>query len=79
MVIGYENICHLGSEIKNPIKNIPKSIFISIGCITILYLGMQVSILSVLPWQQVAVSNFVVSNYFEYIYNLDFLEPLILS
>ena len=28
--LGYYNVCHLGGEIKNPGKNIPRSIFISI-------------------------------------------------
>ncbi|HSQ44645.1 MAG TPA: amino acid permease, partial [Ginsengibacter sp.] len=29
--LGYYNVCHLGSEIKNPSKNIPRSMFISIA------------------------------------------------
>lgn len=67
--LGYYNVCHLGAEIKEPKVNIPKSIFISIAGITVLYLGMQIMILGVLPWQKVAASNFVVSIYFEQIYN----------
>jgi len=67
--LGYYNVCHLGSEIKDPARNIPRSIFISITGIAILYLGMQTMILGVLPWQQVASSEFVVSTYFEHIYN----------
>jgi len=31
--LGYYNVCHLGSEIRNPGRNIPRSIFISIICI----------------------------------------------
>ena len=30
LILGYYNVCHLGGEIKNPGKNIPRSIFISI-------------------------------------------------
>jgi fructoselysine transporter len=67
--LGYYNVCHLGAEIKNPEKNIPRSIFISITGIAILYLGMQTMILGVLPWQEVAKSDFVASTYFEHIYN----------
>lgn len=66
--LGYYNVCHLGAEIKNPEKNIPRSIFISITGIAILYLGMQTMILGVLPWQQVAKSEFIASTYFEHIY-----------
>ena len=67
--LGYYNVCHLGGEIKNPAKNIPKSIIISITGIVILYLLMQMAILGVLPWQVVAKSDFVASVYFETIYN----------
>ncbi len=67
--LGYYNVCHLGAEIKNPEANIPKSIFISIAGITLLYLAMQIVVLGVLPWQTVAASEFVVSEYFELLYN----------
>ena len=66
--LGYYNVCHLGGEIKNPEKNIPKSIFISIACITILYLLMQISVLGVIPWQEAKDSKFIVSTFFERIY-----------
>ncbi len=67
--LGYYNVCHLGGEIKNPSKNIPRSILLSITGIAILYLAMQTMVLGVLPWQEVANSDFVVSVYFERIYN----------
>jgi fructoselysine transporter len=66
--LGYYNVCHLGGEIKNPEKNIPRSIFISITGITILYLLMQISVLGVIPWQEAMKSPFVVSTFFERIY-----------
>ncbi len=59
----------MGAEIKSPAKNIPRAILLSIAGITILYLGMQVMVLGVLPWQVVAKSDFVASIYFEHIYN----------
>ncbi len=66
--LGYYNVCHLGAEIKNPEKNIPRAIFLSIGGIAILYLLMQTVVLGNLPWREVAKSDFVVSLYFERIY-----------
>ena len=51
--LGYYNVCHLGGEIKNPEKNIPKSMIISIIVIAILYLAMNMSITSVIPWQEI--------------------------
>ena len=67
--LGYYNVCHLGAEIKDPARNIPRSIFISITGIAILYISMQLAVLGVLPWQEIAASEFVVSTYFERIYN----------
>ncbi|HEY5463927.1 MAG TPA: amino acid permease [Hanamia sp.] len=63
--LGYYNVCHLGSEIKSPSRNIPRSIFISIVGIAILYLLMNVSVVSVIPWQQAKDSEFVISEFME--------------
>jgi len=61
--LGYYNVCHLGGEIINPSKNIPRSMFFSIAGISILYLLMNVSVVSVIPWQQAKDSEFVLSIY----------------
>ncbi len=63
--LGYYNVCHLGAEIKNPERNIPRSIFISIAIIAVLYLLMQVSVLHVIPWQEAKDSPFIISLFFE--------------
>lgn len=59
--LGYYNICHLGGEIKDPAKNIPRSMFISVAGITILYLAMNISVTSVIPWEEAKDSQFVIS------------------
>ncbi len=66
--LGYYNITNLGSELKNPQKNIPRSIFISIGGIAVLYLAMQLSVLGVIPWREAMNSEFIVSTFVEKIY-----------
>ena len=72
--LGYYNVCHLGGEIKNPGKNIPRSMFISIAGIAILYLAMNISVTSVIPWQQIKYwqdtgqNNFVISIFIEKLY-----------
>jgi fructoselysine transporter len=72
--LGYYNICHLGAEIKNPNVNIPKSMFISVIGIALLYFCMNVSITSVMPWQEIALlkgtpqENYVVSLFMEKLY-----------
>jgi amino acid transporter len=66
--LGYYNVCHLGGEIREPEKNIPRSIFISIAGIAVLYLTMQTAILGVIPWQEAQTSKYVVSLFVERIY-----------
>jgi amino acid transporter len=66
--LGYYNVCHLGAEIREPEKIIPKSIFISVAGIAVLYLSMQLGILGVIPWQEIAGSKFIVSTFVERLY-----------
>jgi len=72
--LGYYNVCHLGGEIINPGKNIPKSMFISVIGIAVLYLLMNMSIGSVISWQEIkfwqdnGVNNFVISIFMERLY-----------
>ncbi len=64
--LGYYNVCHLGGEIINPSKNIPRSMFLSIIGIAVLYLMMNVSVVSVIPWQQAKNSPFVISEFMQH-------------
>ena len=72
--LGYYNVCHLGGEMINPGKNIPRSMFISVIGIAILYLLMNVSVTSVIPWQEIKTwdldsgKTFVISTFFERLY-----------
>jgi amino acid transporter len=67
--LGYYNVCHLGGEIKKPEINIPRSIFISIAGIAILYLLMNISVMGVIRWQSVLEDDkYLVSAFMESIY-----------
>lgn len=72
--LGYYNVCHLGAEIKNPGKNIPRSMFISVIGIAVLYIAMNMSVSSVISWQEVkqwqdaGINTFVVSTFIERLY-----------
>ena len=67
--LGYYNVCHLGGEIKRPEKNIPRSIFISIAGIATLYILMNISVMGVVPWQEVkADDKYLVSTFMEQLY-----------
>ena len=70
--LGYYNVCHLGGEIKEPGRNIPRSIFISIAGIALLYLLMNVSVMGVLSWEGVKKDDkYLVSSFMETIYGLN--------
>lgn len=72
--LGYYNVCHLGGEIKSPGKNIPRSMFISVIGIGLLYMAMNMSVSSVISWQEIkhwqdtGQNNFVVSTFIERLY-----------
>jgi len=54
---GYYNVCFLGGEIREPGRNIPRAVLIAIAVIAALYLLMSVSVLGVIPWQELAAAT----------------------
>jgi len=72
--LGYYNVCHLGGEIKEPGKNIPRSMFISVIGIAVLYLAMNMSVSSVIPWPEIKAltqtgsKDYLVSLFIERLY-----------
>ncbi len=63
--LGYYNVCNLGGEIMKPEKNIPKSMFISVAGIAVLYMLMNISVASVLPLNTIIKSPFIVSDFMQ--------------
>lgn len=66
--LGYYNVCHLGGEIREPQRVIPRSIFLSILGIMALYLLLNWSVGTVIPWQEAQHSKFIVSTFVERLY-----------
>ncbi len=60
---GYFNVCLIGSEIKDPGRNIPRCILLSIVLLGACYTAMSLSIIGVLPWREVVQSQAVVSDF----------------
>jgi amino acid transporter len=71
---GYYNVCFLGDEVKDPTRNIPRALFLSILAVAFLYIVMNISILGVIPWRELAQSGasnsklYVVSTMMERVY-----------
>jgi len=49
---GYYNVCFLGDEVKDPGRNIPRALLLSILLVAGLYIVMNLSILAVVPWRE---------------------------
>jgi amino acid transporter len=60
---GYYNVGFLGAEIRDPGRAIPRAILISIFVVAVLYLLMNVSVLGVIPWQEMSSSLNLQSRY----------------
>ncbi len=54
---GYYNVCFLGDEVKDPGRNIPRALLLSILLVAGLYIVMNLSILAVLPWREMNSAN----------------------
>ncbi len=67
-ILGYYNVCHLGAEIRSPERVIPRSMFYSIAVVTVLYVSMQLSVLSVVPWQEAKPDQFIASMVIERVF-----------
>lgn len=55
--VGYGIISEIGGSIKNPKKNLPRSIFISLGLVTVIYVLVCLVTVGIIPWQQLSESG----------------------
>ncbi len=53
--LGYYNICHLGDEVREPERVIPRAIIGSILLVLVLDLAISVAFTGVLPWREMIV------------------------
>ena len=62
---GYNQVCNIGDEIADPTRTVPRSIFLSIAIVAVLYMLMTIVILGMIPWEQVRDSRTVASIFIE--------------
>jgi APA family basic amino acid/polyamine antiporter len=73
---GYYNVCFLGDEVKDPARTIPRALLLSILLVACLYVMMNLSILGVVPWQEITRAGlanrglYVVSVFMQRIYGV---------
>ncbi|MGW8377212.1 amino acid permease [Streptomyces sp. ODS28] len=51
--IGFDAISTAGEEVKNPRRNIPLAVLVTIGVVTLLYCLVSVAALGAMPWEEV--------------------------
>lgn len=65
---GYYNICHLGEEVRDPGRTIPRAVITSVIFVAAVYLTMNLSIIAVVPWQQAMKSEEIAALFMETLY-----------
>ncbi len=59
--LGYFTTAYMGDELRNPGRTMPGSIIISVIAMMFVYLVLNISVLGVAPWQEIARSQSVAS------------------
>jgi amino acid transporter len=72
--LGYYDVCYIGDEVKDPGRVMPRAILISVVAVAIIYAGINLSIIGVIPWREFVpasahpTSDFIVSIFMERLY-----------
>ena len=72
--LGYYDVCYIGDEVRDAGRVIPRSILISTAAVAMIYLGVNLSIIGVVPWREFVPasahpeSNFIVSVFMQKMY-----------
>jgi len=66
--LGYYSVCYIGDEVRSPSRTMPRSILISVFAVAAIYLLMNVSIISVVPWREAMRSGAIASEFMARLY-----------
>ena len=58
---GYNQVCNIGGEIREPERTIPRAIVLSILIVVLLYILMTIVILGTMPWQEAQQTRTIAS------------------
>ena len=59
--LGYNTTAYIGDELRNPGRTMPGTIIVSVIAMMFVYLLLNISVLGVAPWQEIAQSKSVAS------------------
>ena len=66
--LGYYNVCHLGDEVRDPARTIPRAVLISVVLVAAIYLTMNLAIIGVVPWAEAMQSENIAADFMERLY-----------
>jgi amino acid transporter len=58
---GYNNVCNIGDELRDPERTMPRAIVLSIVAVVALYVVMSTVVLGVVPWREAAQTRTIAS------------------
>jgi len=62
---GYNNVCNIAEEVRDPHRTIPRAIVLSIVLVVLLYVAMSTVIIGMIPWEQAKDSPVIASVFIE--------------
>jgi amino acid transporter len=51
--LGYYNVCHVGDEVRDPGRTIPRSVLLSTALVVLLFVGLHLAMLGTVSWREV--------------------------
>ena len=66
--LGYYNVCHMGDEVKEPEKTIPRAVMISVVVVAAIYMTMNIAIMGVVPTERLMASKNIAADFMEILY-----------
>lgn len=55
--LGYYNVCYIGDEVRDPGRTIPRAILLSALLVAVLFVGLHLAMLGVVPWTEIPSSE----------------------
>ena len=66
--LGYYNVCHMGDEVVEPGKTIPRAVMISVVVVAAIYMTMNIAIMGVVPTDRLMASKNIAADFMEILY-----------
>lgn len=66
--MGYYSACYVGEEVRDPGRVLPRAIIISVVGVALIYMTINISMISVIPWKEAISTTYIGSLMIEKLY-----------